>query len=241
MKIALIGYGKMGHAIERIAQNRGHEIVMKITHENREELTAENLKQADVAIEFTSPEAAKENVSVCIDAKVPVVCGTTGWNQDLEEVFARVKNEGGSFLQASNFSLGVNIFFEINKHLAQLMQPQSDYRCSVEEIHHLQKKDAPSGTAITIAEQILANNNRYSEWKLNQGAETIAEPKLPIIALREEGVPGTHEITWESEVDKIDIVHTAHNRDGFALGAVVAAEFIAGKKGVFTMRDVLGL
>jgi 4-hydroxy-tetrahydrodipicolinate reductase len=241
MKIALIGYGKMGHAIERIAQNRGHEIVMRITHENTEDFTSENLKQADVAIEFTSPEAAKANVNFCIDNNVPVVCGTTGWNEHFEEISARVKNEGGSFLQASNFSLGVNIFFEVNKRLAQLMQPQKDYRCSVEEIHHLQKKDAPSGTAITIAEQILENNNRFSEWKLNHGTETMAEPILPIIALREEGVPGTHEITWESEVDKIDIIHTAHSRDGFALGAVVAAEYIAGKKGVFTMRDVLGL
>lgn len=241
MKIALIGYGKMGHAIERIAQNRGHEIVLKITHENLEDMTAENLKQADVAIEFTAPEAAKRNVSFCLDAGVPVVCGTTGWNEDLEQVSGRVRNDGGSFLQASNFSLGVNIFFEINKRLAQLMQPQREYHCSVEEIHHLQKKDAPSGTAITIAEQILANNNRFSQWQLNHGTEPMVEPILPIVALREEGVPGTHEISWESEVDRIDIIHTAHSRDGFALGAVVAAEYIAGKQGVFTMKDVLGL
>lgn len=240
MKIALIGYGKMGHAIERIAQNRGHEIVLKITSANKELIRAEQLQQADVVIEFTQPEAAEEHVVACLDANVPVVCGTTGWNEALGAVSDRVRKDGGSFLHASNFSVGVNIFFEINKRLAKLMEGQKEYACSMEEIHHLQKKDAPSGTAITLAEQILANNDSYEKWEL-ENAHTAGSKTLPIRALREEGVPGTHQITWESEVDKIDIIHTAHNRDGFALGAVVAAEYIHDKQGVFSMRDVLGL
>lgn len=240
MKIALIGYGKMGHAIERIAQNRGHEIVLKITSSNKELIHSDALKQADVAIEFTQPEAAEEHVKACLDVNVPVVCGTTGWNQGLGAISDRVQKNGGSFLHASNFSVGVNIFFEINKRLARLMQGQNAYSCSMEEVHHLQKKDAPSGTAITLAEQILANNNAYTNWTLETDTETNPAA-LPIRAVREEGVPGTHEIRWESEVDRIDIIHTAHNRDGFALGAVVAAEYIHDKQGVFSMNDVLGL
>ena len=239
MNIALIGYGKMGHAIERIAQERGHRIVLKITSANRESFTAENLRLADVAIEFTSPEAAPANVSACLRAGVPVVCGSTGWNDKMDDVKELARQTGTAFLHASNFSIGVNIFFEINKRLARLMAGQPAYNASMEEVHHLQKKDAPSGTAITLAEHILAESPSLKAWRLAE--ETGGSDQLPITALREEGVPGTHKISWTSEVDTIDIIHTAHSRDGFALGAVLAAEFVPGKKGTFGMGDVLGL
>jgi 4-hydroxy-tetrahydrodipicolinate reductase len=237
MNIALIGYGKMGHAIERIATGRGHQVVLRITSANRAEFTAENLSAADVAIEFTAPEAAPENVQLCLNAGVPVVCGTTGWNDKINAANALAQSKGVGFLQASNFSIGVNIFFEVNKLLAKLMSRQDSYAVSIEEVHHLQKKDKPSGTAITLAEQILAESNTLEHWALAE--EKKVTNTLPITALREEGVPGTHKISWTSAVDTIDIIHTAHSRDGFALGAVLAAEFIKGKTGVFTMKDVL--
>ena len=236
MNIALIGYGKMGHAIEDIAIKRGHNIIVRITSANRHELDATHLKDADVAIEFTSPEAAKANVLACTRLKLPVVCGTTGWNEELEEVKIKIENEGGALLQASNFSIGVNIFFEINKQLAILMNGHPEYAMSVEETHHTAKKDAPSGTAITLAEQILAHIDHKKNWALNfMNNEHI----LPIVAHRVEHVPGTHKVTYSSAIDDIEIIHTAHSREGFALGAVLAAEFLAGKNGVFTMRDVL--
>lgn len=239
MKIALIGYGKMGHAIERIATERGHSIVLKITSSNRADFTAENLSAVDVAIEFTSPEAAPENVRRCIEAGTSVICGSTGWNDKLAEAETLAMQKGVGFLHASNFSIGVNIFFEVNKLLARLMAAQSAYTVSIEEVHHLQKKDKPSGTAITLAEQILSGSDRFNGWQL--ATENAQADKLPITALREEGVPGTHKISWSSSVDTIDIIHTAHNRDGFALGAVMAAEFVRGKSGVFTMKDVLAI
>lgn len=237
MKIALIGYGKMGQAIERIALQRGHDIILKISAHNKELFTPAHLQQAAVAIEFTNPEAALENVTTCFNAGVPVVCGTTGWNKDFATAREKCLANNSAFLQASNFSVGVNIFFEINKRLATLMNNQPDYSVAIEEIHHLQKKDAPSGTAITLAEQVIDAVDRKQSWSLDAGNDD----ELMITALREEGVPGTHTVTYNSPIDRIDIVHTAHNRDGFALGAVLAAEFIAGKSGIFTMSDVLGI
>ena len=238
MKIVLIGYGKMGKTIERIALERGHSVILKITSSNKDLMIPAELQKADVAIEFTVPEGAPENVTKCLNAGIPVVCGTTGWNNQLDAAKALAERNGVSFLQASNFSIGVNIFFEINKTLAHLMDSHPEYSASIEEVHHTQKKDAPSGTAITLAEQIISESQSLQQWKLAENANT---GDLPITAIREEGVPGTHTISWNSKIDSIDIVHTAHGRDGFALGAVLAAEFIAGKKGVFTMRDVLGL
>jgi 4-hydroxy-tetrahydrodipicolinate reductase len=226
MNIALIGYGKMGRIIEEIALERGHHTVLKISSANAHELTAENLRKADVAIEFTSPHSAFANISACMHAGVPVVCGSTGWNERLPE----------ALLAASNFSIGVNIFFEINKHLAALMNRQPDYDAFITEIHHTGKKDAPSGTAITLAEQVLDNLPRKTRW-VNRPAVTPDE--LSITSQRTDPAPGTHIIKYSSAIDDIEITHTAHNRRGFATGAVLAAEFIAGKTGVFSMKDVL--
>lgn len=239
MKLALIGYGRMGQAIERIAIARGHEPVLRITSKNGADCTTEHLRAADVAIEFTAPEAAFDNARKCLLSGVPVVSGTTGWNDRLEEVRSLARNSAAAFLHASNFSVGVNVFFEINQRLAALMAGHSGYAPSIIEVHHLQKKDRPSGTAITLAEGILKEAKDLKSWALQHDADS--GEIIPITALREEGVPGTHTVSWASDVDTIDIRHTAHSRDGFALGAVLAAEFIAGKHGVFTMRDVLGL
>jgi 4-hydroxy-tetrahydrodipicolinate reductase len=238
MKIALVGYGKMGHIIEQIALQRGHDIVLKIWSGNRDELNEKTLLQADVAIEFTRPEAAKENVLTCLQAGVPVVCGTTGWAEGLAQAKMAAVANNTALLQASNFSIGVNIFFEINKLLASLMNDQPDYGVVLEETHHTQKKDAPSGTAITLAEQIIEHINRKEHWAKER---TESETAFPIVSHRVEDVPGTHVVKYSSKVDDIEIVHTAHSRDGFAKGAVLAAEFIAGKSGIFTMKDVLGL
>lgn len=238
MKIALIGYGKMGHAIEQIAASRGHEIVLRIRTANKHELTRENLLRADVAIEFTRPEAARENVLHCLNAGIPVVCGTTGWNEGLDQAKDHALRMDTAFLQASNFSVGVNIFFEVNKLLASLMNDQPDYKVSIEETHHTQKKDAPSGTAITLAEQVLESLDRKKHW-VKEKADSPDD--FPIISHRIENVPGTHVVKYSSRIDDIEITHTAHNRDGFALGAVLAAEFIVNKKGIFNMKDVLGI
>jgi 4-hydroxy-tetrahydrodipicolinate reductase len=201
-------------------------------------MTEGNLRQADVVIEFTNPEAARENVMDCLRAGVPVVSGSTGWNEGLNNAKLKATENNTAFLWASNFSVGVNIFFEVNKALARLMNNQGDYEVSIEETHHTQKKDAPSGTAITLAEQILDNIDRKRHW----AKEHTDDPEaFPIIAHRIENVPGTHKITYHSAIDDIEITHTAHNRQGFALGAVLAAEFIAGKQGVFEMKDVLGI
>ena len=238
MKIALIGYGKMGHMIEEIAVQRGHEIVLRINIDNTEEFTAQNISVADVAIEFTGPDSAFENVRKCIDQGLPVVSGSTGWNKELTEAKALCREKNGAFLHASNFSVGVNIFLQVNKLLAKLMAPQKEYEVSLREIHHTQKKDAPSGTAITLAEQILEQVKRKTRW-VNQATEDAAE--LPIISKREDPAPGTHSIKYSSAIDNIEIIHTAHNRKGFALGAVLAAEYIKDKKGIFSMKEVLGL
>ena len=236
MNIALIGYGKMGHAIETIAIERGHTVGLKVTSSNREQLAKEYMQDIDVAIEFTNPEGARQNVLDGLAAGVPVVCGSTGWNEELPEVKAHVLATNGAFLHASNFSIGVNIFFEINKQLAGLMNSQPGYDITIEETHHTQKKDAPSGTAITLATQVLDNVERKKTWSLN----FMNNPDiLPIVAHRVDSVPGTHSVKYSSAIDDIEIIHTAHNRDGFALGAVLAAEFLAGKTGVFSMHDVL--
>lgn len=238
MNIALIGYGKMGKAIEQIAIDRGHNIVLRITSSNKHEMTPENLRLADVAIEFTMPEAAQENVLHTLHAGVPVVCGTTGWNEGLNKAKMIAVDNETSFLHASNFSIGVNIFFEVNKLLASLMNEQPGYDVHMEEIHHLQKKDSPSGTAITIAEQIIDQLRRKKHWTEE---ETTDADMLRIIAKREEGYAGTHSVKYTSPIDDIEIIHTAHSRTGFAMGAVLAAEFIAHKQGIFTMKDVLGI
>jgi 4-hydroxy-tetrahydrodipicolinate reductase len=236
MKIALIGYGKMGKAIEEIALQKGHEIVLKISDQNLEDFTKENLLQCDVAIEFTNPESAIANMRMCIDAGVPVVCGSTGWVAHEEDIKKYCTESNGTLLYASNFSIGVNIFFEVNKKLAALMAAQKEYEVSVEEIHHTQKKDAPSGTAITIAQQIISERSDKDKWVL--GNTTNAD-EISIISKRIDPAPGTHYVRYTSEIDDIEIIHTAHSRKGFATGAVVAAEFITGKKGIFSMKDVL--
>ena len=237
LNIALIGYGKMGKAIEEIAVKRGHAIRLKIDIDTAEQFTKENLQQCDVAIEFTSPHSAVENILTCLDAGIPVISGSTGWLARWEEVKAKCETDNGAMVYASNYSVGVNIFFEVNKFLARLMDPQGDYNVSMEEIHHTEKKDAPSGTAITLAEQILENLGRKKEW-VNQSSASTEE--LSIISERIDPAPGTHKIKYSSPVDDIEIIHTAHNRKGFATGAVLAAEFIHNKKGIFTMNDVLG-
>ncbi len=238
MKIALIGYGKMGKTIEEVALKRGHTAILKIDIDTIDSFTKENLRQCDVAIEFTGPHSAKENILKCLDAGVPVVSGSTGWLEQWAEVEKYCKEKNGSFLYASNFSVGVNIFFELNKKLAQLMKLQSDYDVSLTEIHHTQKKDAPSGTAITLAEQVLHEVPRKTRW-VNDISENAND--LVIISKREDPAPGTHSVTYRSAIDDIEIIHTAHSRQGFALGAVLAAEYIQNKKGIFNMQQVLGI
>jgi 4-hydroxy-tetrahydrodipicolinate reductase len=237
MKIALIGHGKMGKAIEEIALSRGHEIVLRVSIDNLEDNTEEKIRMADVAIEFTGPDSAFDNIIRCIRAGLPVVCGSTGWLDRAAEVREFCLAYGKAFLYASNFSVGVNIFFEVNKRLAELMVSQPDYEVSMVEIHHTQKVDAPSGTAITLAEQILEKIPRKKGW-VNHISDNLDE--LQILSERIDPAPGKHKILYQSAIDDIEITHTAHNRKGFATGAVLAAEFVIDKKGIFTMRDVLG-
>jgi 4-hydroxy-tetrahydrodipicolinate reductase len=238
MNIALIGYGKMGKAIEEIALQRNHSISLIIDENNTADFTKENLSKADVAIEFTSPHSAFENIKKCIEWGIPIVCGSTGWTERLDEIVKYCKEKNGSFIYSSNFSIGVNIFFELNKKLVVLMSSHLDYIVSIEEIHHTQKKDAPSGTAITLAEQIIEQMFAKKRWVNN---ETNNPEELPIISKRIDPAAGTHSIKYSSTIDDIEIIHTAHNRQGFAAGAVLAAEFIKDKKGYFSMKDVLNL
>jgi 4-hydroxy-tetrahydrodipicolinate reductase len=238
MKIALLGYGKMGKAIEEIAVKKGHEIVLKVGLENLEDLTIKKLQKADVAIEFTGPESAVSNIKKCVEAKVPVVSGSTGWLAKWNEIKETVEENGAALIYASNFSIGVNLFFEVNRYLSELMKDYHEYEVTLEEIHHTQKKDAPSGTAITLAEQILSNITRKKNW-VNHN--TTHKEELEIVSKRIDPAPGTHLVKYTSEIDDIEIIHTAHNRMGFAGGAVKAAEFLAGKQGIYTMKDVLGL
>ena len=238
MKIALIGYGKMGKAIEEIAVNRGHEIVLKIDEYNLSDFSKKNIAAANVAIEFTGPHSAYDNVKKALEFDIPIVCGSTGWLEKLNEIKKLCTDRKGSFIYASNFSVGVNIFFEINKKLAALMNLQKDYEVQVTEVHHTRKKDAPSGTAITIAELILENLKRKRTW-VNHISDNVED--LEIISERIDPAPGIHKVKYSSAVDDIEIIHTAHSRQGFALGAVLAAEFIQDKKGIFSMKDVLSL
>ncbi len=232
MKIALLGYGRMGQAIEAIALRRGHEIVLR----KDADTSYDGLNLADVAIDFSIPTSAVTNITTCLNSNIPIISGTTGWLEDYEIVTALCKEKNGAFIYGSNFSLGVNIFFELNDYLSKIMSKFDDYKVQLQEIHHTQKLDAPSGTAITLAKAIIDNSD-YSSWALaNAGADEIY-----IDAQRIDKVPGTHTVTYDSIVDSIAIKHTAHNRDGFALGAVLAAEWLIGKSGVFTMKDVLSL
>ena len=235
MKIALVGYGKMGKAIEQIARERGHEIVSIIDINNPQDFASEAFRSADVAIEFTSPATAYGNYLKCFEAGVPVVSGTTGWLDKMPEIKRMCSEEGKTFFYASNFSIGVNIFFAVNKYLAKIMNNFPSYDVRMTEVHHVHKLDAPSGTAITLAEGILENIDRKERWTLNTAE---APTDLPIQAIREGEVPGIHEITYESEADIISIKHDATSRAGFALGAVLAAEFTAGKKGFLGMSDM---
>lgn len=238
MKIALVGYGKMGKAIETLATQKRHEIILKISSQNTAELTSANLQKADVVIEFTNPHSAVFNMKKCLDAGVPVVCGSTGWLQHWDEVKRYCNEKNGALLYASNFSIGVNLFFELNTYLAKLMDAYPEYNVMMEEIHHTQKKDAPSGTAITLAEQIIQNIQRKNNW-INEQSNN--EEVLSIISKRIDPAPGTHSVKYTSAIDDIEITHTAHSREGFARGAVLAAEFLKDKKGIFTMKDVLHL
>ena len=242
MKIALLGYGKMGRIIEQFAVDRGHEIVLKIDENNLAEKTTENLKEADVAIDFSVPQTAIPNIELCFEAGVPLVMGTTGWYEQLEDVKKKCIDGNNSFLYASNFSVGVNVFFFVNKVLAKIMNRYPQYEVQVEEIHHTQKLDSPSGTAITIAEGIMEGVESKKEWVnelVGEGDEVIARAdQLLIESHRIEDVPGTHTVIYSSEVDDIEFKHTAHNRAGFALGAVLAAEWLNGKKGFYTAKDM---
>jgi 4-hydroxy-tetrahydrodipicolinate reductase len=236
MNIALIGYGKMGHEIEQIALSRGHHIVSIIDLNNMEDFTSEAFRSADVAIEFTRPEVAVSNLYHCFEVKVPVVCGTTGWSEQLENVKKEMNRQDATLFWSSNFSLGVNLFFALNSYLAKIMNRYNDYNVSMIEVHHTQKLDAPSGTAITLAEGILKELDRKSVW-VKEKEERPEE--LAIASVREGTVPGIHEVIYESEMDTISIKHNAKTRRGFALGAVIAAEFTAGKKGFVSMNDLM--
>ena len=231
MKIALVGYGKMGKIIDEIATQRNHEIVARLN----ESPTSGNLNNADVVIEFSNPEVAFNNIKTCLENNIPVICGTTGWLDQKPEIEKIAAENNTAFLYGSNFSLGVNLFFALNEKLADLMKNFPEYNVQLEEIHHTHKKDAPSGTAISLAEGIIKNDQRFEGWKL----EETKEKELGIFAIREDEVPGTHSVFYKSSVDEIEIKHTAYSRNGFALGAVIAAEWIQGKTGNFSMKDVL--
>ena len=231
MKIALLGYGRMGKTIEEIAKNRGHKIVLKVS----DGIENSDLTKVDVAIDFSVPNAAFKNITTCFKAGVPVVSGTTGWLDDYEKATKICSEENSAFIYASNFSLGVNVFFELNRKLAGMMQGLEDYSVEIEEIHHTKKLDAPSGTAISLAEQIIHENKQLKGWQLDSADEN----KIPIHAKRIEDVPGTHVVSYDSEIDTIEIKHTAKSRQGFALGAVVAAEYLTDKTGIYSMKDVL--
>lgn len=232
MKIALLGYGKMGKVIEKIALQRGHEIVMRKSSND----SFNGLKNADVAIDFSVPNSAVTNISTCLNQGIPIVSGTTGWLDEYETMVSLCQKQNGAFIYGSNFSLGVNLFFELNDYLAKIMSKFNQYQVEMEEIHHTQKLDAPSGTAISLAKGII-NNSHYQNWVL----ENPKADEILIDAKRIENVPGTHSVIYDSEVDAIEIKHIAHNREGFALGSVIAAEWLLEKKGVFTMKDVLNL
>lgn len=235
MNIALIGYGKMGKEIETIALKRGHTITLKINKENSGKISKTDLQKADVAIEFSTPHTVLKNIEDCFDAGLPVVVGTTGWYENFEAIKKNASEKNGSLFHATNFSLGVNLFFKVNSYLAELMNKYSDYEVSMDEIHHIHKLDKPSGTAITLANQVIAKMDRKTKWSIEEkNPET-----LYINDIREGEVPGTHIMKYHSDIDDIEIMHKAHSRKGFALGAVIAAEFLKGKKGIYTMNDII--
>jgi 4-hydroxy-tetrahydrodipicolinate reductase len=238
MKIALLGYGRMGQEIEKLALRRHHEIILIIDSSEDWKIKGENLHEAEVAIEFSMPQFAIDNIYHCFDAGVPVVSGTTGWQDDLDEVTKRCMESGQSLFFAPNFSIGVNLFFDLNRYLAHIMSKNEEYEISIEETHHINKLDSPSGTAIVLANDIIKNLERKEKWV----KEEIPKPdEVSISSFRTENVPGTHIIRYESENDSIQIIHTAKNRKGFALGAIMAAEFLSGKKGLFGMKDLLSM
>ena len=232
MKIALFGYGKMGKTIEQIALQKGHTIVLKTSGKS----SLEKIIEADVAIDFSTPKAAASNIKFCLEHQIPIVCGTTGWLDNYDEIINFCNKCNGAFIYASNFSIGVNIFFKMNEYLANLMKPWKEYQVSLEEIHHIEKLDTPSGTAITLAEDIIKNSDKKS-WNLKK----VEKNNIKITAKRQTNVKGTHTINYQSEIDTISIQHEAHSREGFALGALIAAEWLVGKKGIFSMKDVLKL
>ena len=235
MNIALIGYGKMGKEIEAIALKRGHSVVLKINSSNSNSIKENDLKKADVAIEFSTPQTVLENIKKCLEAELPIVVGTTGWYENFEVVKKNCVEKKGSLFHATNYSLGVNLFFKVNSYLAELMNKYSDYEVSMEEIHHIHKLDKPSGTAITLANQAIAKLERKNNWSI----DSKNPDTLFIKDIREGEVPGTHIIKYHSDIDDIEIMHKAHNRKGFALGAVIAAEFLHNKKGIYTMSDII--
>lgn len=245
MNIALIGYGKMGQIIERFAIERGHEVVLKIGIDNLADLTVSNLRKADVAIDFSTPDAAINNIYTCFDANVPIVVGTTGWYGQLQEIKDECLRRNNTLLYGSNFSIGVNLFFHINEVLAKVMNNYPVYEVQVEEIHHTQKLDSPSGTAMTLAEGIIENMDRKSEWVNeldgNSSIEVLKQEQVLIASQRIENIPGTHTVIYSSEVDEIELKHTAHSRAGFALGAVVAAEWLQNKQGFYNISDIFNL
>lgn len=236
MNIALLGYGKMGREIEKICLEHGHDVVLKVDVDNANAFTINELKQADVAIEFSTPESAINNIYKCFEAGIPVVVGTTGWMNRLEEVKQKCGEKNQTLFYASNYSIGVNLFFKLNTYLAKMMNAYPDYAISMEEIHHIHKLDAPSGTAISLADQIIGQMDSKQKWV---NGKTENKNELEIISKRIDEVPGTHSVTYSSEVDEISITHVAHSRKGFALGAVIAAEWLKGKKGVFGMNDLM--
>ena len=237
MNIALIGYGRMGHEIESLALIRGHCIKLIVDKDNEHDLNKTKLKDIDVAIEFSSPAAAMANIKKCFEEVIPVVSGTTGWLEGYNEIAEICKKKNTAFIHSSNFSIGVNLFFRLNNELARQMERYRDYEVTIEEIHHVKKLDAPSGTAITIADGIIGNHSGYKSWCFEKDKTDTC---VPICSIREGMVPGTHTVIWDSEIDSISLRHEAKNRKGLAFGAVVAAEFIHSRKGVFTMNDVLG-
>jgi 4-hydroxy-tetrahydrodipicolinate reductase len=237
MNIALIGYGRMGHEIESAAINRGHSIKLIIDKDNASDLNSTNLKGIDVAIEFSLPSTAFQNISECLNSRVPVVSGTTGWLEKYEEAAELCRRNNTTFLHSTNFSIGVNLLFRLNSELARHMNRYNNYSVSIEEIHHTKKLDAPSGTALTIVKGITEEHKGYMKWHLGTSKE---DKSIPVAAVREGDVPGTHTVVWDSEIDAISLRHESKNRKGLALGAVIAAEYILTRKGVFTMNDVMG-
>lgn len=244
MRIALIGYGKMGRIIEQMGRAKGHEFPLIIDLDNREDLISDKLSSADVAIEFTVPASAPDNIMACFDAGIPVVSGTTGWNDRYQEITERCLKMNGGLFHASNFSIGVNIFLELNRQLARIMNGFAQYRVELEEVHHIHKVDAPSGTAITLAEKIIGEIDRIGQWELTDPSSKESkqdEGVLPVRALREGEVKGRHTVNYESEVDSITLTHDAKTREAFASGALMASEFMLQKHGIFGMKDLLGL